>query len=143
MTEKHTHQTFNVGVKALIVQDSKVLVLKRKDHPVWELPGGRINQGESIQKALRRELAEEIPEPAEYSEGSIIHAEPPDFELPNGNRLLLLFFAVQATLPFNIVPSPEHEAARWVNLRELQDLQMKPPYRYAAVRALTRSPNSI
>ena len=136
MTE-NSHQTFNVGVKALIVQDDKVLVLKRKDHPVWEFPGGRINKGEGIKRALMRELAEEIPEPAEYSEGTIIHAEPPDFELPNGNRLLLLFFAVQATLPPNIAPSTEHEEVRWVNLRELQDLQMKPPYRYAAVRALT------
>lgn len=37
----------------------KVLVLKRRDVPVWVLPGGGIEQGENAEQAVIREVLEE------------------------------------------------------------------------------------
>jgi 8-oxo-dGTP diphosphatase len=51
-------------VAALIVQDDKMLVCQRTRHQTmplkWEFPGGKIENGEQPQNALRRELEEEL-----------------------------------------------------------------------------------
>lgn len=47
-------------VRALIIQNGKILVCKKigKDH--YFLPGGHLNYGESIKRGLKRELKEEL-----------------------------------------------------------------------------------
>jgi 8-oxo-dGTP diphosphatase len=48
---------------AIIVRNNKVLMGAReytKDSPLWVFPGGRCEDGESLETALRREVAEEI-----------------------------------------------------------------------------------
>ncbi len=48
---------------AVIIKDGKLLLLKRNEEPfkgMWDLPGGYMNQGESPEQALRRELKEEL-----------------------------------------------------------------------------------
>ena len=54
-----TEQLFQIGIKALIQNDEhQILLLKSKDY--WDIPGGRMDQGEDIEAALLRELYEEI-----------------------------------------------------------------------------------
>lgn len=54
-----TEQLFQIGIKALIQNDEhQILLLKSKDY--WDIPGGRMDQGEDITAALLRELNEEI-----------------------------------------------------------------------------------
>ena len=55
---------FFVAVKALLFDQDKLLLVKRSDkargeHHYWELPGGRMEFGETPEGALLRELAEE------------------------------------------------------------------------------------
>src|ERR1700724_4242082 len=38
---------------------NKVLLVKRNDVPVWVIPGGGVDNGETIEEAARRELQEE------------------------------------------------------------------------------------
>ncbi len=48
---------------AVIIRDGKLLLLKRIEEPfkgMWDLPGGYMNQSESPEQALRRELKEEL-----------------------------------------------------------------------------------
>ncbi|HZW60779.1 MAG TPA: NUDIX domain-containing protein [Candidatus Babeliales bacterium] len=56
---------FYVGIKGVIVNNNKVLLLKSKskidDGQFWDLPGGRMESNETIQEALIRELIEELP----------------------------------------------------------------------------------
>jgi len=40
-------------------QHNKVLLVKRKDVPVWVLPGGGVDENETIEEAAKRELFEE------------------------------------------------------------------------------------
>jgi 8-oxo-dGTP diphosphatase len=51
-------------VAALIVQDGKILICQRTRHQTmplkWEFPGGKIEPGEELEEALRRELDEEL-----------------------------------------------------------------------------------
>ena len=51
-----------VSVEALIIMDNALLFLRRKGQPAkgeWWFPGGRVRKGESLEQALRREVAEE------------------------------------------------------------------------------------
>ena len=51
-----------VGVGAVVVQAGKALIVKRAHEPrkgEWSLPGGRVELGESLVEATRREILEE------------------------------------------------------------------------------------
>jgi 8-oxo-dGTP diphosphatase len=51
-----------VGVGGVVVRDGKALLVKRGHEPrkgEWSLPGGRVELGESLEDAARREIKEE------------------------------------------------------------------------------------
>jgi 8-oxo-dGTP diphosphatase len=51
-----------VGVGAVIVQDGKVVLIKRRFEPLkghWSLPGGGVEVGETLETAVAREMLEE------------------------------------------------------------------------------------
>jgi len=52
-----------VTVTAICIRDNKLLVLKRNENPykgAWDLPGGYMNEGETPEETIRRELKEEL-----------------------------------------------------------------------------------
>lgn len=132
------HQIFDVGVKALIFQDDCLLLLKRHDHSQWEMPGGRINVDETIEQALLRELAEELPGAHGFIVRGIVHAQQADFMLPNGHRLLLLFFEVESQMPCVINLSAEHDASAWLSPTEFAAMGLQPQTRAAGEAAFQR-----
>ena len=57
-------QLFKVAVSAFVVDSEKVLLLKRRDDELflpgkWEVPGGGVDEGETIEQGLVREAMEE------------------------------------------------------------------------------------
>jgi 8-oxo-dGTP diphosphatase len=51
---------FRVAVSGLIIDGDKVLLCLRRDIGWWNLPGGGMELGETVDEALRREVREEI-----------------------------------------------------------------------------------
>jgi 8-oxo-dGTP pyrophosphatase MutT (NUDIX family) len=49
---------YPVSIKGVVVRDGRVLLL-RNERDEWELPGGRIEPGESPEQCVAREIAEE------------------------------------------------------------------------------------
>ena len=49
----------SIGVSVAVFNEGKVLLTRRKDFPVWCLPGGGINAGETAAHAAIRETLEE------------------------------------------------------------------------------------
>jgi ADP-ribose pyrophosphatase YjhB (NUDIX family) len=52
---------FGVAAKAVVMRGDKVLLMKRTDYQPWnahqwDIPGGRLAPGETIKKALLREI---------------------------------------------------------------------------------------
>jgi len=103
-----------VVVGAAIVRGGTLLAQQRawpaEAAGQWELPGGRVEPGESEVDALRRECAEELD--VEISVGERVG---PDVELPGG-KVLRIFAAELAEGE----PRPvEHLGLRWLTADEL------------------------
>ena len=64
MLEQKINNQLIAVVGGLIYQNKKILICQRKkegDHPLkWEFPGGKLNDFEENQEALKRELKEEL-----------------------------------------------------------------------------------
>ena len=51
---KYSHGAFNV-----VIVNKRVLLVKRRDFPLWDLPGGVVESGELPSEAAIREMYEE------------------------------------------------------------------------------------
>ncbi|MET0235296.1 MAG: (deoxy)nucleoside triphosphate pyrophosphohydrolase [Kibdelosporangium sp.] len=109
-----------VVVGTAIVRDGRLLAQQRafpaEVAGLWELPGGRVEPGETDQEAVRRECAEELG--IAVIPGEVIG---PDVILPSG-RLLRIYRAETDADPVAV----EHKALRWLKLGELGDVDWLP-----------------
>ena len=118
-----------IGQKAFIVNDKKeLLILKRQDAEihdgVWDVPGGRVEQGQSLYEALTREIAEEVGLKLEHVILSIMAST--FIGLTEGNPLLFYrsFFLCKARGKVKI--SKEHSEYKWINVSDLNKYQFQP-----------------
>jgi 8-oxo-dGTP diphosphatase len=107
-----------ITVTAGIVRDGdRVLICQRRAgsrFPLkWEFPGGKIEDGETAEEALRRELREELGIEAEIGP----EAYRTEHRYPGGFAVRLLFLRVTryAGAPTNL----DFERIEWVERREL------------------------
>ncbi|MBN1916184.1 NUDIX domain-containing protein [Candidatus Dojkabacteria bacterium] len=131
-------QTFYVGVKGVIVKDSKALILKssRTDRKTfWDIPGGRINDRETILQTLRRELREELPSIGKFKIGKLLNVYRLSMDLPDGYGLVLIYYKVEAE-DFQIYLSDEHCEYAWIAENEIDSLKAEEGYKKALKLAL-------
>ncbi len=53
------HVMAKIGQYVLILQNGKILLLKRAGSDSWSLPGGRLNEEDTPREAVKREIEEE------------------------------------------------------------------------------------
>lgn len=86
-----------VAVKAVIQDDEgRTLVVKESGRDWWDIPGGGIEHGETLEEALARELHEEVSLKGDF-EFEILLAEDPRFLEP--------FKMYQKRITFLVTPS--------------------------------------
>ncbi|MCR5977235.1 mannosyltransferase [Gordonia jinghuaiqii] len=106
-------------VAAAIIDDGRLLLAQRS-RPAelagkWELPGGRVESGESHAEALTREIREELG--AEVEAGERVGAQ---VSLANG----LTLHAYRARLLSGTPAALEHLDVRWVSAEELRTFDL-------------------
>lgn len=111
-----------VAVKALIFEDGKLLLLNKKHEGFWDIPGGRIEFGETIESALKRELAEELPNSSDVMIRELVGVRKKPEPLADGHELFLVYYRVRVVLPEYIVVSDEHTEARWFSQHDIEAL---------------------
>ncbi len=112
-------KNFFVGVKAVIMRDGKVLILKDSSRPdFWDVPGGRIDDNETIEQTLLRELSEELPSHTNPKIGELINAYRIPGSIKDDLGLVLLFYRVELDFEGDIALSSEHTEWEWVGLDE-------------------------
>ncbi|MGB4759438.1 MAG: NUDIX hydrolase [Candidatus Saccharimonadales bacterium] len=110
---------FYVGIKAIIIRGDKVLLLKDSSRPdFWDVPGGRIDDNESIEQALLRELKEELPSHSNPRIGELLNAYRIPGSIKDDLGLVLLFYRVDIDIADAIALSDEHTDYEWVSFEE-------------------------
>ncbi|AYJ50856.1 (deoxy)nucleoside triphosphate pyrophosphohydrolase [Rhodococcus sp. P1Y] len=101
-------------VAGALVVDGLLLLAQRARPPelagLWELPGGKVEDGESPDAALERELREELG--VETAVGEQLSGE-----VPVGNGLILRAYRVE--LISGTPVALDHSDIRWVDARTL------------------------
>lgn len=49
-----------LGVRVMLIQDGRVLLVRQSYLDGWFMPGGRMKRGETLEQAARREVREEV-----------------------------------------------------------------------------------
>lgn len=114
------------GVKALIIKDNKFLAMHNNGvkEDLWELPGGRMEFGETAEETLKREIMEET--------GLIVK---PIKLLDTWNLILREDYQIAGIIYLceleegEVKLSEEHDAFRWINAGEESLNLMYPTFR--------------
>jgi len=113
-----------LAASAVIVEGSRVLLVKRGHHPakgLWSLPGGSVDPGESLQDAAAREVVEET--------GLVVATGPEVWrvrvELAEGMHYDVR--ALVATVTGGVLsPGDDAADAAWWEISELATLDLTP-----------------
>ena len=109
-------------VAAIIVQEGRIFATQRgygefKDG--WEFPGGKIEEGETPQQALVREIQEELD--TEVEVGDLLGTV--EYDYPTFHLSMQCFLCRIKSGRLNL---KEHEAARWLAEDELDSVDWLP-----------------
>ncbi len=109
-------------VAAIICNGDKVFATQRgygewKDW--WEFPGGKIEDGESRQEALLREIKEELA--TEIEVGELLTTV--DYDYPKFHLTMHCFMCEMKNGNLTLL---EHEAAKWLNRENLDTVKWLP-----------------
>lgn len=114
---------FHLGVKALIISNDKRILLLERDHPVkkkyWDIPGGRLQKGETLKDTLIREVKEETGWAVQEIQPFAMVLSDIRIETPQQDVGLIfsIFLCKTATL-FHPVLSEEHVNFGWFSPKE-------------------------
>ena len=104
-----------ISVKGVLMHRGRVLLL-RNERDEWELPGGRLDHGESPEEALAREIREETGLMA--SVASLVDAWV--YEVTPRKQVLILEYACRSNGRREVTLSHEHADHAWLPLASLE-----------------------
>lgn len=122
---------FPVSVKGVIVRGDKVILL-RNERDEWELPGGKLEPGESPEQCLAREIAEELQleiEPRALLDSWV-------YTIARGVDVLVLTYGCVESFAAEAALSDEHKELRWFPVAELEAAKMPEGYK-TSIRSWT------
>ena len=117
-------RSYGLTVRGVIKNDDgKILIVKRHpksrtDPEMWELPGGKVEEGEFFADALIREIKEETD--LDSTVGEFCEAVQNDYMHKRTVQLMMYLEDVTGEVKI----SDEHTDWMWVNLEELKSLEL-------------------
>ena len=118
----------------------KVLIAQRKhgkaEEYLWEFPGGKLEENETLEEGLLRELKEELHLSVKIHKFFMESR----FAYPNGEILLKAYLC--SCLRTDITWLDSHEQIKWVKISEMSNYLFAPADR-PIVRALEKQPEII
>lgn len=113
-----------VSIKGMLCRNGKILVLKTARSERWELPGGRINFGESAAAAFKREIKEELGL-KNVELGKFINIWSfTSLRNETNHHFIILDFEI-FTNENKIKLSKEHTECKWIKASDLKRINMR------------------
>ncbi len=118
------NHVYGLAVRVLLTdQDGKILILNRltdsKTNPgKWELPGGKVDQNESFDHALIREVYEETK--LKISLEHVVGASEQNLHIIRAVHIIMTGKIVEGELSL----SSEHEGYAWIPIKTLPDYEL-------------------
>ena len=106
-------------VGALFIKDNKLLLNKPRKRNIYQLIAGKIEDGETPQEALKREIMEELE--TEITVGELIDTI--EYDYPTFHLSMDCFWAEIVSGEMNLT---EHSAAKWLTKAELDSVEWLP-----------------
>jgi ADP-ribose pyrophosphatase YjhB (NUDIX family) len=122
--------------------EGRILLVRRADTGNWELPGGRVELGESAEVAAVREVAEESGVIIRIIDLMGVYSDPGHIMVyPATGEARQQFAVCFHALPVEGGPAPDHDEtceAAWVHPRQVPRIPMHPSMRRRISDALSR-----
>lgn len=120
-TLKNIKSAYRVVVKGLVCDSSgRVLMVQEHGSGLWDLPGGGLEHGESIEAALRREFREELA--AEITINSKRPVVIPTWNTKFNDPVLMIIYNV--TVVSEPRTTSEVSEYQYFNLKRLKDVRL-------------------
>ena len=115
-----------IVVGALIYKNSQMLACKRSQHKdqggLWEVPGGKVEEGESHQKALEREIQEEL-QISIVVQNHIATSLVKNVKKSVNIRMYVYACQIIESNTTTDLLSTDHDELRWIEPSEISQLQ--------------------
>ncbi len=112
-----------IEIAAAIIRDGDKIFATQRGYGAfqhkWEFPGGKLEEGETPQEALQREIKEELDSEVEIEE----FLETVEYDYPSFHLIMHCFVC---TLKSGDLVLKEHESAKWLRKEELDSLDWLP-----------------
>lgn len=114
-----------IAVGAIVVSEGKLLMIKRAKDPgagLWTVPGGRLERGEHLKDAVRREVLEETG--VEVEVGDLLGI----LEVVGDPHYVILDHLAEPVGQGDPTASSDASEVRWVPLEEVGGLECTPRF---------------
>ena len=113
----------SIEVVAAIIQDGNRIFATQRGYgdfkDWWEFPGGKMEEGETPEEALAREIREELS--ADIQVGKLLHTVEWDYP-----KFHLTMHCFMCALVHDALHLNEHEAAKWLDVSTLHSVKWLP-----------------
>jgi len=114
-------KTFYVGIKAIIHDDERGYLMLRHSSGWLDLPGGRMDDNETFEETMKREISEELPGARLKNICELVGSTRVMEDIDPGISLVLLYYTAEVDLPDPIAISDEHTEYMWI--KSLDDIE--------------------
>lgn len=120
---------FPVSVKGIVVRDDAVVLLRNRRNE-WELPGGKLELGESPELCVAREIDEELG--LDVVPTSLVDSWV--YDIAAGTHVLVVTYGCVERSARAVVLSDEHTRFEWISLGDVARLPMPDGYKRSIAR---------
>ena len=108
---------------AILSHEGKLLIAKRRSPDFlankWEFPGGKIEEGETVEACLERELMEEFE--IQVSVGDFVGSSTYHYD-----HISIELLAFKTLMDSGSITLKEHSAYKWVTVSQLPEFEFAP-----------------